>query len=377
MLGIIVCDGTPMSTLFSPIKLGLLELSNRLVVAPMCQYSASDGTVGEWHQQHLSQLGYSGAGWVVVEATGVESRGRITHGCVGLYSDENEAALKQAVAMARRWSGSTKFGIQLAHAGRKASARRPWEGGAPLSVTEDPWQTVSSSDIPFGEGWHTPHALTETEIEALLDAWAAAAKRAVRIGFETIEVHCAHGYLIHQFLSPTANRRTDRYGGSLENRMRLPLAIIRAVRAAVPAHMPLGIRVSATEWVEGGWQLDDTIEFVRAAQSAGIDFACASGGGIVPGITVPVAPGYQVPFATAIKRQTGIATRAVGLINSAQQAERILSAGQADFIALARGFLDDPRWGWHAADELGDVVHGPPAYALARSPGWRKFRDAS
>lgn len=364
------------SLLFTSLKLGNIELPNRLVVAPMCQYSAHDGTVGEWHVQHLTQLGYSGAGLVVVEATGVERRGRISHGCVGLYSDDNEAALKNVLTTARRWAGPTKFGIQLAHAGRKASARRPWEGGTSLSSDEEPWQTISSSAIPFADKWHTPHALTAEEIEQVIAAWVAAAKRAVRIGFDVIEVHCAHGYLIHQFLSPLVNKRADEYGGSLQNRMRFPLAVIRAVREAVPASIPLGMRVSATDWVEGGWDIAQTIEFVKASQSLGIEFVCASSGGAVSGVTVPVANGYQVPFARDIKRATGMLTRAVGLINGAQQAEDILRAGDADMIALARGFLDDPRWGWHAADELGANAHGPSQYALARSAGWRKFRDS-
>jgi len=365
-----------MSQLFTPMQLGAVELPNRLVVAPMCQYSATDGTVSEWHVQHLSQLGYSGAGLVVVEATAVERRGRISHGCVGLYNDDNEAAMKNVIATARRWAGATKFGIQLAHAGRKASTRTPWQGSTPLTASEEPWQTVSSSAIPFADNWHTPHALSSVELEQLVAAWAAAAQRAVRIGFDVIELHCAHGYLLHEFLSPLINKRTDEYGGALENRMRFPLAVIRAVRAVVPASIPLGMRVSATDWVEGGWDVAQTIEFVRAAKALGVEFVCASSGGAIGGVTVPVAVGYQVPLATQIKRATGMTTRAVGLINNAHQAEKILQDGDADMIAIARGFLDDPRWGWHAADVLGASAHGPIQYALARSAGWRKYRDA-
>jgi len=364
------------SALFSPIQLGSLEIVNRLVVAPMCQYSASDGTVGEWHVQHLAQLGYSGAGLVVVEATAVERRGRITHSCVGLYNDANEAALANVLSTARRWAGPTKFGIQLAHAGRKASTRRPWEGGAPLTPSEDPWQTVSSSAIPFADNWHTPQALSIAEIEQQIATWVTAAKRAARIGFDMVELHCAHGYLLHEFLSPLANQRTDEYGGSLENRLRFPLAVISAVRAALPASIPLGMRVSATDWVPGGWDVAQTCEFVRAAKALGVDFVCASSGGIVSNVTLPIAPGYQVPLAAEIKRTTGVATRAVGLINSAAQAEKILQDGAADMIAIARGFMDDPRWGWHAADKLGATAHGPLQYALARPAGWRKYRDA-
>jgi len=365
------------SLLFTPINLRDVALANRLVVAPMCQYSADDGTVGEWHQQHLAQLGYSGAGLVVVEATAVERRGRITHGCTGLYSDENEAALAQALAIARRWAGATQFGIQLAHAGRKASCRRPWESGAPLTAEEGAWQAIAPSALAFADNWPAPHALLRDEIEHLIAAWVAAAQRAVRIGFDVIELHCAHGYLNHEFLSPLANKRTDEFGGSLENRMRLPLAIVAAVRAVLPESMPLGLRVSATDWIDGGWDIKQTCAFVGAAKALGADFACASSGGIVGGVTVPVSSGYQVPLAAEIKRATGIATRAVGLINDAQQADTILRDGQADMIAIARGFLDDPRWGWHAADALGATTHGPIQYALARSAGWRKYRDAS
>jgi 2,4-dienoyl-CoA reductase-like NADH-dependent reductase (Old Yellow Enzyme family) len=365
-----------MSQLFTPIQLGSLQLPNRLVVAPMCQYSANDGTVSEWHMQHLSQLGYSGAGLVVVEATAVERRGRISHGCVGLYNDDNEAALKNVIATARRWAGPTKFGIQLAHAGRKASTRAPSQGGLPLTASEEPWQTVSSSALPFGDQWHTPRALSVPEIEQQIEAWVEAAQRAVRIGFDVIELHCAHGYLFHEFLSPLVNKRTDEYGGSLENRMRFPLAVIRAVRNALPASIPLGMRVSATDWVDGGWSVVQTVEFVRAAKTLGVEFVCVSSGGAVSGVTVPVAVGYQVPLAAQIKHATGMITRAVGLINNAYQAEKILQDGDADMIAIARGFLDNPRWGWHAADVLGATTHGPVQYALARSAGWRRYRDA-
>ena len=364
------------SLLFSPMTIGSLQLSNRLVVSPMCQYSADDGTVGDWHVQHLSQLGYSGAGLVMVEATGVERRGRITHGCTGLYSDDNEAAMQKVLAIARRWAGPAKFGLQLAHAGRKASAHRPWEGGKPLAADDEPWQTVSSTTHPFGSGWPTPHALSAEEIDHVVEAWAAAARRAVRVGFDLVEIHCAHGYLIHQFLSPLVNARTDAFGGSLENRLRMPLAVVRAVRNAVPATMPIGMRVSATDWVEGGWDVAQTIEFVKAARSIGIDYVCVSSGGAVSDVTMPVAPNYQVPFARDIKRATGVITRTVGLITHARQAEDVLQAGDADLIALARAFLDDPRWGWHAADELGDTAYGPPQYDRARSAGWRRLRDA-
>jgi 2,4-dienoyl-CoA reductase-like NADH-dependent reductase (Old Yellow Enzyme family) len=361
--------------LFESLNLGPIELANRIVVAPMCQYSASDGSATDWHLQHLSQLAYSGAALVMVEATAVERRGRITHGDLGLYSDENEATLKQVIDAARRLGGPTKFGIQLAHAGRKASTRAPWDGGAPLTEHEDPWQTVSSSAIPFGEGWHTPKAITKTEIDATVAAFAKAAQRAVRIGFNVIEVHAAHGYLIHQFLSPLVNQRTDEYGGSLENRLRLVLQIIRAVREVVPSSVAVGMRVSATDWIEGGWDVTQTIELVKRAKALGIAYVCASSGGIRANVSVPTKPNYQVPFADQIRKATGIITRAVGLITDPHQANDIIRSGQADLIALARAMLDDPRWGWHAADKLGARVHSPPQYAMARGEHWRQFRD--
>jgi NADPH2 dehydrogenase len=364
------------SQLFQPLRLRGLELPNRLVVAPMCQYSADDGTAGDWHWQHLSQMAYSGAGLVVVEATAVERRGRITHGCLGLYSDDNEAALARVIAAARRLGGPTKFGIQLAHAGRKASARKPWEGATSLPASEDAWLTVAPSAIPFGDKWHVPHALTAAEIEQLVQAFVLAARRAVRIGFDSIELHCAHGYLLHEFLSPLTNHRDDEYGGSLEGRMRLPLAVLRAVREVLPASMPLGMRVSGTDWVEGGWDLPQTIEFVKAAKRLGVDFVCASSSGIRAGVMDPIGPGYQVPLAEQIRRETGVTTRAVGLICDPSQAERIVASGQADMVAVARAFLDNPRWGWHAADALGAApAHGPPQYARVRTEGWRKIRD--
>ncbi|HKU13180.1 MAG TPA: NADH:flavin oxidoreductase/NADH oxidase [Steroidobacteraceae bacterium] len=363
------------SRLFEPITIGTVHLPNRVVVAPMCQYSASDGSATDWHLQHLSQLAYSGAGLVVVEATAVERRGRITHSCLGLYSDDNEAALERALHAARRLGGPTRFGVQLAHAGRKASTHVPWKGGAALGPSEDPWQTVSSSAVPFGEGWHVPHALTRAEIDATVAAFVHAAQRAVRIGFDVIEIHSAHGYLLHEFLSPLVNSRTDDYGGSLENRMRLPLAVIRAVRTAVPPHVAVGLRISGTDWVEGGWDVTQSIAYVAAARDLGIAYVCVSSGGIRAKVQVPTKPGYQVPLAQAVREATGVPTRAVGLITDPRQAEQLIADGSADLVALARAFLDDPRWAWHAADVLGAKAHAPAQYLLARSEGWRRIRD--
>lgn len=363
------------SRLFEAVALGPVQLPNRIVVAPMCQYSASDGSATDWHLQHLSQLAYSGAGLVVVEATAVERRGRITHECLGLYTDENEATIGRVIAVARRLAGPTKLGIQLAHAGRKASTHAPWQGGAPLTPEEDPWPTVSSSALPFADGWHVPRALTEREIEEVTGAFVSAAQRAMRIGFDVIELHCAHGYLMHEFLSPLVNHRDDSYGGSLENRMRFPLATLRALREALPVSIPLGMRVSATDWVEGGWDISQTIEFVKAARTLGVEFVCASSSGIRGGVKIPIEPGYQLAFAEQIRRATGITTRAVGLITDPRQAEAVVANGQADLVAVARAFMDDPRWGWHAADVLGGTTHFPHQYHLVRSAGWRKLRD--
>ena len=363
------------SRLFESVRIGELELRNRIAVAPMCQYSATDGSATDWHLQHLSQLAYSGAGLVMVEATAVERRGRITHGDLGLYSDDNEAALDRVLSTARRLGGSTRFGIQIAHAGRKASSQLPWLGGAALSSGEDPWVTVSSSSRPFGENWHTPHALSKAEIDATIAAFVQAAQRAVRLGFDVIEIHSAHGYLLHQFLSPIANAREDEYGSTFQNRTRMPLAVIQAVRRAVPTHIALGLRVSSTDWIEGGWDLPQTIDYVRAAKELGIDYVCASSGGIRSNVSVPVSPEYQVPFAQQIKAATGIFTRAVGLITDPHQAEHIVASGRADQVALARAFLDDPRWGWRAADALEAKAHFPSQYFQVRNSTWQNFRN--
>ena len=323
------------ASLFTSLSLGPLELPNRIVVAPMCQYSADDGCANPvWHRQHWAQFAMSGAGLVVVEATGVERIGRITHSCLGLYSDACEAAMARELSAVKRLAlPGTRFGIQLAHAGRKASAQRPWEGGKPLGQNEDPWPAVAPSAIPFDAGWHTPRALDDAGIARVREAFVAAARRAVAIGFDQVELHMAHGYLLHEFLSPLGNQRTDGYGGSLENRLRFPLEVARAVRAAVPAHMALGARITGTDWVEGGWTVEDAIVLASELSASGLDFVCVSSGGIHGGLRVPVEPGYQVPLATRIRQGSGIVTRAVGLIADAQQAERIVAGGQADQVS--------------------------------------------
>jgi 2,4-dienoyl-CoA reductase-like NADH-dependent reductase (Old Yellow Enzyme family) len=357
------------SALFSPIALRGLTLANRIVVSPMCQYSAADGSATDWHVQHLGLLSHVGAALVVIEATAVEREGRITLGCLGLYSDANEQALSRAVNAYRRYS-KTPIGIQLAHAGRKGSAARPWEGGGPLKSETGAWTTVAPSALPFDDGWHTPAALSLDEIERIIASFATAARRAHRIGLDEVELHCAHGYLMAEFLSPLANRRTDAYGGSLENRMRFPLRVAAAVRAVWPAAKPLGARISVCDWVEGGFTPDDAVALSRALKEQGCDFVCASSGGITGKIKVPFGPGYLLPYAARIRREAGIASRAVGFIVTPQQAEAAIAEGQADMVSMARSILDDPRWGWHAAEALGATAAYPPQYDRVRPASW-------
>jgi NADPH2 dehydrogenase len=357
------------SALFSPFRLGPLELANRIVVAPMCQYSANDGCASDWHLTHLGMLANSGASLVIVEMTDVERRGRITHGCLGLYSDACEAALARVVAHCRH-IGNAKLGIQIAHAGRKASSQRPWEGGQGLAPHEDAWPTIGPSPITYGAAWPAPREMTTEDIARLRDAFRATAMRAVRIGFDAIELHMAHGYLLHAFMSPISNRRTDAYGGTLEARMRFPLEICAAVRDVVPERIALGARISATDWAEGGLTVDDGVRIAKALKSAGLDYIDISSGGVTADIRLPVSPGFNVPIAERVKREVGIATRVVGLIATAAQAEAIIAEGKADMVALARGFLDNPHWAWHAAQELGADVKRPPQYQRAAPSMW-------
>lgn len=351
------------SQLFSPITLAGVTFPNRIAVAPMCQYASDDGSATDWHLQHWMNLGMSGAGMVTVEMTDVERRGRITHGCMGLYSDGNEAAMKRALDAAKPVAApGTKWGVQLAHAGRKASNQRPWQGAGPLQPHEDPWPVVSASPLAYDEGWAVPHALTEDEIAGLVARWAEAAARARRIGFDFIELHGAHGYLLFQFLSPLSNRRTDAYGGSLENRMRFILEVARAVGKAAPGLM-LGARLSVSEWVEGGFAPEDAVEVAKALKAEGAAYICCSSGGNSPQQKLPSGPGYQVHLARIVREGADIATRAVGSIDDPHHAERILAAGDADMVALARPFLADMRWPWRAAAALGEKFEPAPPYA--------------
>jgi 2,4-dienoyl-CoA reductase-like NADH-dependent reductase (Old Yellow Enzyme family) len=358
-----------MPHLFDPIWLGGTELANRIAVSPMCQYSAEDGSANDWHLQHLGSLAMSGAGLLIVEMTGVEPEGRITPHCLGLYSDANEAALAAIVALCRRW-GVAKLGIQLAHAGRKASVKVPWQGGSPLTPEEGAWQTYAASAIPFDEGWHVPRALDEAGLKRIRDGFAAAAKRADRLGFDLVELHGAHGYLLHNFVSPISNRRNDSYGGSLANRLRFPLEVAAAVRAVWPRGKTLGMRITGSDWIDGGLTPDDAGVLANELDGIGFDYVCVSSGGVSPQARVVLGPGYQVPFAAAVKKASKIAVQSVGLIVDPHQAEAIVTEGMADCVALARGFLDDPRWGWHAAEALGAEPLHPPQYHRAQPKLW-------
>lgn len=349
------------SQLFQPLRIGALNLENRIVIAPMCQYSAQDGMAGSWHLIHLGHLALSGAGLLFIEATAVEPQGRITPADLGLWSDETEQALDHVLRSVRKES-AVPVAIQLSHAGRKASVQPPWDGGAQIALDDGGWECVAPSPIPHAPGERVPAALDAAGLDRVRRRFADAAARAARIGLDAVEVHAAHGYLLHQFLSPLSNQRGDAYGGSLENRMRFPLEVFQAVRAAFPADRPVGIRVSATDWVEGGWDLEQTIVFAKAAEALGCAFIDVSTGGLTPAQNIPVRPGYQVPFAEAVKRATSMPTIAVGLITEPLQAQSIVADGQADMIALARGILYDPRWPWHAAAALDAEVKAPKQY---------------
>jgi len=359
-----------MSLLFTPLQLGPRSAPNRIAVAPMCQYSAIDGVPQPWHRQHLGVLAVSGAGVVVAEATGVVPEGRITHGCTGLWNDTQERVFADLVRDMKA-VGAGLMGIQLAHAGRKASSQRPWEGGAPIpaGAAEKPWQTVSATATPHAPGWHTPEPLDAGGIKALADAFAASARRAVRADFDLVELHAAHGYLLHQFTSPLSNTRTDAYGGTLEKRLRAPLEIAAALRGAWPRDRVLGARISGSDWAEGGATPADAVVFARELKSLGYDFVCVSSGALAES-KIKVGPGYQVPFAAEVKRKAGIATRAVGMIVTPQQAEAILRAGDADQVALARALIDDPRWPWRAAEALGDPAPVPLQCLRGRPNTW-------
>ncbi|MDT9597513.1 NADH:flavin oxidoreductase/NADH oxidase [Sphingosinicella rhizophila] len=357
--------------LFTLFRVGELDLDNRIVIAPMCQYSAVAGCMTDWHVIHLGHLALSGAALLTIEATAVLPEGRISHGDVGLYSDETEAAMDRVLASVRRWS-DMPIAIQLGHAGRKASTELPWRGGRQVDpADEHGWQTVSASTLPFMERENAPLALDREGLDRVRSAFADSAMRAARLGIDAVQIHGAHGYLLHQFLSPLSNRRDDEYGGSLENRMRFPLEIFDLVRAAFPAEKPVTMRVSGTDWAEGGWDIEQTIAFANALESRGCSAIHVSSGGLTPAQKIAVGPGYQVPLASAVKAATKMPVVAVGLITEFEQAENILQAGQADLIALARGILYDPRWPWHAAAHFGASIKAPSQYLRSQPSRYR------
>jgi len=360
-----------MSALFSPLSLRGLALRNRVVISPMCQYSATDGSASPWHLIHLGSLALSGAGMLCIEATAVEADGRISPMDLGLWDDATEAALQPVLAAIRAHS-KIPVTMQLAHAGRKASTHVPWQGGQQITVAQGGWSTHAASALPQRPGEVPPVPLDAAGLARVRTAFAAAAARADRLGIDGLELHAAHGYLLHQFLSPLANHRIDEYGGSLANRMRFPLEVFDAIRAAFPASKPVGIRVSATDWMEHGWDLEQTIALSRELARRGVDWIDVSSGGTSPQQKIALGPGYQVPLASEVKRATGVATMAVGLITTPAQAEEIVATGKADLVALARAMLFHPHWPWQAAAELGATVDAPSQYwrsAPADHPG--------
>ncbi|MBD8680122.1 NADH:flavin oxidoreductase/NADH oxidase [Sphingomonas sp. CFBP 13720] len=363
--------------LFRPLTVGQLTLANRIVIAPMCQYSAQDGCMNDWHIIHLGQLALSGAALLTIEATAVVPEGRITYGDAGLWDDTTEAAMGRVLDSVRRWS-DIPIAIQLSHAGRKSSTEVPWKGGAQLPPdSAHSWQTEAPSAFPFATDGTPPTALDYDGLKRVRDGFADAARRAARLGIDVIQIHAAHGYLLHQFLSPLSNRRNDEYGGSLENRLRFPLEVFDAVRAVFPADQGVTMRVSGTDWVEGGWDIAGTIAFAQALEARGCAAIHVSSGGLDPRQDIPVGPGYQVPLARAVKRACGMPVVAVGLISDYEQAEAIVGTGDADMIALARTILYDPRWPWHAAAHLGAQVKAPAQYLRSQPSRFRNLFESS
>ncbi len=352
-------------SLFSPLELRSVTLRNRIAVSPMCQYSATDGRASDWHLVHLGARAVGGAGLVLFEATAVEARGRISPADLGLWEDAQVEPLARIVRFVEAQGAAA--GLQLAHAGRKASVRAPWDaGGAPLAARDGGWATVGPSAVPFADGYAAPHALEPAEIAAVVRAFAAAARRAVAARFHAVEVHAAHGYLLHQFLSPLSNRRTDAFGGSFENRTRLVREVVGAVRAEWPQELPLLVRISATDWAEGGWDVEQSVALARVLGSLGVDLVDVSSGGLVPWAKVPAGPGYQAGFAERIRREAGVRTGAVGMITSPEQADHVIRSGQAELVLLARELLRDPHFPLRAARALGQEGPGPRQYLRAR-----------
>ena len=353
-----------MSRLFTPIRLRTVEIRNRIFMAPMCQYSAHDGMPGEWHHVHYGARAAGGAGLVVMEATAVAPEGRITPYDLGLWTDRQAEALRPIVSFIKEQGAAPA--IQIAHAGRKACSDKPWKGGAPIKPGDGGWQPLAPSALPFSAESRTPKEMTQADIGNVVNQFAEAARRALNAGFEVVEIHMAHGYLLHEFFSPLTNRRTDAYGGNFENRSRLPLRVAKTVRELWPADKPVMVRISATDWVEGGGDLPGSIELVRQLQSIGIDLVDVSTGGLIPDAVIPAAPGFQTPFAAAIRKETGMMVSTVGLITDAMQAEQILVTEQADAVSVGRELLRNPSWPLQAARCLGDDISWLPQYQRAK-----------
>jgi 2,4-dienoyl-CoA reductase-like NADH-dependent reductase (Old Yellow Enzyme family) len=351
------------SPLFTALSIREVTFRNRIAVSPMCQYSSRDGFANDWHLVHLGSRAAGGAGLVIMEATAVEARGRISPADQGIWKDEHVPFLSRITAFLREQGAAA--GIQLAHAGRKASTRPPWEGGGTILPSEGGWQPVAPSPAPFRPEDPAPAELSKADIAGVIEAFAVAAKRALAAGFQVVEIHAAHGYLIHEFLSPLSNLRRDEYGGSFENRTRLAIEVTKAVRAAWPDNLPLFLRISAADWAEGGWTIEESVQLAKCVKALGVDLVDCSSGGLVLDQKIPVAPGYQVPFAERVRREAGVLAGAVGLITEARQADEILRAGRADMVLLARAFLRDPYWPLHAARELGFETRPPRQYGRA------------
>ena len=361
--------------LFTSIRLAGLEIPNRIVVSPMCQYSAVNGNATDWHLVHLGQFALSGAGLVFVEATAVEARGRISAFDLGLYSNENEEALKPILAFFKK-HGASKLGIQLAHAGRKAASKVPWQGSGSAAASGETWQAVAPSAIAYNERYAVPQALSQEQMLIIKKAFVDSARCALRLGFDLIELHMAHGYLLHEFLSPLSNQRDDKYGGSLENRMRFPLEIFQAVKNEMPSGYPLGVRISATDYVQGGWDIESSISFCKLLEIAGCAFVDVSSGGASPEQKLQVGWSYQLPLATQIKQNVTVPIIAVGVIVSPKQANDIISEGKADMTALGRMMLYKPRFPWHAAEQFGVEISKPVQYGYATGEAWKKIRES-
>jgi 2,4-dienoyl-CoA reductase-like NADH-dependent reductase (Old Yellow Enzyme family) len=353
-------------SLFSPLTVKTITFKNRVVVSPMCQYSSQDGLVNDWHKVHLGSRAVGGAALVIMEATAVTPEGRISAGDVGLWSDHQTEPMKSITSFIS--SQGSVPGIQLAHAGRKAGTFIPWKGSGSVPLNDGGWETLGPSALAFDPTHAAPKAMTFGDIQKTIDAFVHATRRAVEAGFKVVEIHAAHGYLLHQFLSPLSNQRADNYGGSLENRMRFPLEIVQAIRKAWPDSLPLFIRISATDWVDGGWTLEESVEFCKKVKTLGVDVVDASSGGMVPYAQIKLSPGYQVPFAEKIKKEAGIHTMAVGMVTEPSQADALIREGKADLVALARVFLRDPYWVFNAAHELNVDIPWPVQYGRGKKP---------